>query len=83
MSSTDLRPKSGRLGAICAILFLFAWLPGCSIAAPTPEPMTIRFAYPWGRASREDYEALVEAFAESYPHITVELVTQSWRRLAN
>ena len=53
------------------------------VAGRFPEPVTIRFAYPRGGAYRKDYELLVEEFAEIYPHITVELVTQSWRGMAN
>jgi multiple sugar transport system substrate-binding protein len=53
---------------ICLILVLLA---GCARPTPPPEPVTISFAYP---AWYEGYfEALVDEFHESHPHITVEL----------
>lgn len=56
-------------GAALAVAFL---LPsGCVATTPTPEPVTISFAY-WSSYSGH-YEELVSVFTEQYPHITVEL----------
>jgi multiple sugar transport system substrate-binding protein len=41
--------------------------------SPTPEPVTITFAYATPNARRAYYEALIEQFNERYPHITVDL----------
>jgi multiple sugar transport system substrate-binding protein len=53
---------------ICLVLVL---LVGCAKPTPPPEPVTISFAYPaW---YEEYFEAMVDEFHESHPHITVEL----------
>jgi ABC-type glycerol-3-phosphate transport system substrate-binding protein len=46
---------------------------GCaSLAAPTPEPVTISFAHP--SVNTGYYEELLPIFGEQYPHITVNLL---------
>lgn len=53
---------------ICLILVLLA---GCAKPTPPPEPVAILFAHPeW---YGEYFEALIDEFRESSPHITVEL----------
>ena len=44
---------------------------GCIRGTPTPEPVTISFAYP--ESDTDYYQRLVQTFNETYPHITVEL----------
>ena len=51
---------------------------------PWPEPVTIAFAYSTVDILRPPYEALIEEFNESYPHITVELQQMaSWQPMNN
>jgi len=73
MSFTDLQTKVRRLGLSWAFICLMVVsLSACGgEASPTPEPVTITFAYFDTDASY--YEALVQGFNERYPHITVEL----------
>jgi ABC-type glycerol-3-phosphate transport system substrate-binding protein len=49
-------------------------LSGCIRGAPTPDPVTISFAYPAYRDAGQ-YEALVQQFQERYSYITVELTS--------
>jgi multiple sugar transport system substrate-binding protein len=65
---------------ICAIACLLALsLAGCVKATPTPEPVTIAFAYP--DVDQEHYQPLVQQFNERYPYITVEMRPKSWDML--
>ena len=50
---------------------LLALLPGCASLMPTPDPVTITFAYPEQDAAY--YEMLVQQFQEENGYITVEL----------
>jgi multiple sugar transport system substrate-binding protein len=73
---TDALPRQRRL---CWVLFLACLLAasGCGLAVPpTPEPVTIAFAYSALSVEQAQYEALIERFNERYPHITIEL--QQW-----
>jgi multiple sugar transport system substrate-binding protein len=54
---------------LCLILALAC--SGCATAAPTPEPVTIGFAHP--DVDVDFYQAMVDEFGVSHPHITVEL----------
>jgi multiple sugar transport system substrate-binding protein len=55
-------------------------LAGCARGTPTPEPVTISFAYP--DYDTEHYQRLLEKFSEDYPHITVELRPRRWDMLS-
>lgn len=80
MSSDRMRAKLVLLGRIAvAICLLCAFLVGCARATPTPEPVTISFAYP--DLHTEYYQALVQKFSELYPHITIELEPKEWDML--
>ena len=52
------------------LFFLLSIVVGCAPASPPPEPVTITFA---PVLSDVDYEPVIQAFNEDYPHITVEL----------
>jgi len=47
---------------------------GQPAAQPTPEPVTVRFAF---RNNVANYLALAEAFHQKYPHITIQLMSSS------
>ena len=80
MSAQRSRLRSDRLKAIGAILCLLVpWLTSCVRSTPTPEPVTISFAY--ANYDTEHYEQLVLEFNEAYPHITVDLQPKSWDML--
>jgi multiple sugar transport system substrate-binding protein len=68
----NVRASAQRLGlASAGICLLLAFLVGCARPTPPPEPVTISFAYPdWYGGY---FEALLDEFHESHPHITVEL----------
>ncbi len=71
--------KVGLLELACAIIGLLVIpLSGCSRATPTPEPVTITFAYE--NIERWYYEPLVRQFNERYPYITIELHPWAWPR---
>ncbi len=64
-------PAAGRARhwAVAGLL-LAALLAGCAQPTPTPEPITIRCAFPqWDRAY---YQGLIKSFGERYPSIVVE-----------
>jgi multiple sugar transport system substrate-binding protein len=74
-SSRTTAPASGgwlwlARVVVGACLWISA-LAACGVAAPTPEPVTIRFAHRPG--FRDYYEPLVDLFHERFPHINVEL----------
>ena len=52
------------------LLLLLSTVSGCTEAAPLAEPVTITVAYV---GPVEYYEALIQEFNQSFPHITVEL----------
>lgn len=60
----------------CRSLLLWALLSltllACAQAAPTPQPVTIRFAHL--DADQDYYRRLAATFGESHPWITVELL---------
>jgi ABC-type glycerol-3-phosphate transport system substrate-binding protein len=61
-------PRQHRLALACALLGLaLAALSGCAQAAPTPVPVTIRFACP--RDTAAFFEPLAATFHESHPGI--------------
>jgi len=70
MQRRAIRTTPWRFALLLVIAVLGA-LPGCIGASPTPEPVTISFAYP--RFDAEAYQRWVEQFNERYPYITVEL----------
>lgn len=60
-----------KLLPLCVCLLV---LLGCTVKAPpTPQPVTIAFTYAAFDVDSEPYEALIQAFSERYPHITVEV----------
>jgi multiple sugar transport system substrate-binding protein len=61
--------KLAYMGVLPCLLLLSV-VSGCAQAPPPPEPVTITFA---PALSDADYEAVIQAFHEDYPHITVEL----------
>jgi ABC-type glycerol-3-phosphate transport system substrate-binding protein len=63
------------LAAVVAIAMLGA----CVRSTPTPEPVTISFAYP--ESDTEYYRQLVDQFNQTYPHITVDLRPKGWDML--
>ena len=64
--------RIGGLGLACVVFCLLAIpISGCGVTSPTPEPARIAFAHRQGET--DFYQALVQKFNESYPHITVEL----------
>ncbi len=71
-----LHQKSQRFfQAIFSTGLILTWLlAGCAgfQPAPTPVPVTVRFAY---LGQEDDYAALAEEFQAKYPHITIELVS--------
>jgi len=62
-----------RWSVLCLVLALLA---GCKGAAPTPEPVTIRFAHP--SFDLAYYQPLAREFNRKNPYITVELVPRNW-----
>jgi ABC-type glycerol-3-phosphate transport system substrate-binding protein len=64
---------------LLATIVAFAVLTGCIRSTPTPEPVTISFAYP--NQDTEYYRQLVADFNQEYPHITVDLRPKSWDML--
>jgi multiple sugar transport system substrate-binding protein len=66
-----MRLKSASVG-VCLLLVL---LTSCTQPTPPPDPASITFAYlDW---YGEHFEALLDEFNESHPHITVELYSVS------
>ncbi len=76
------RPRSTktthRIAALILGLLLLGAV-GCVRSTPTPEPVTISFAY--ANYDTEHYQQLLETFNELYPHITVELRPKQWDML--
>jgi multiple sugar transport system substrate-binding protein len=62
------------------LCLLIVALVGCVRGTPTPEPVTISFAYP--NFDTEHYQRLVQTFNEAYPHITVDLRPRRWDMLS-
>ena len=81
------RRWGGRARALCLARLAAALvsaaligLTGCALrSTPTPEPVSITFAYP--EADSQTYQQLLVEFAELYPHITVELRPKSYDML--
>lgn len=61
-----------NLRYISLLGLLMILLPGCANLMPTPEPVTITFAYP--ERDTAYYQNLVQTFQEQNSYITVELV---------
>lgn len=63
--------------AVCRVSLLIVFglgllsLPGCVKSTPTPEPVTVSFAFP--SSDKEYYQKVLTQFNQVYPHITVEL----------
>jgi len=76
-----MHPCSSRPSALKSALLYALVLPaigllsGCSLVAPTPEPVTITFAHP--SVDSEYYQTLAEMFQKEHPYITVELQPQT------
>lgn len=68
-SNWSKRARSLRHAWLIPLLLIPA-VAGCAKDEPPDEPVTITFGYD---GSEEYYQALVEAFNETYPYITVEL----------
>lgn len=86
MGLRDVRVRKRRLALTWAIVWtlLVLFSSGCAKATPTPEPVTIRFAYPSQLSPDEAYnQALVQAFHQSYPHISIELLPKSWEEMGH
>ena len=63
-----------RLCALCSLVVLMPTIAGCAPRigyAPTPQPVTIRFAY---REQTVELDTIMGQFHEKYPWITIELV---------
>lgn len=69
----------GFAGIVACLLAIS--LLGCRGAAPTPEPVSITFAC--RDMSVDSYEPLVQEFNEQYPHITVNLRSETEEGLIN
>ncbi len=54
-------------------------LASCATKTPTPEPVTISFAFP--NQDSDYYQKLVQKFNQTYPHITVSLQPKRWDML--
>jgi multiple sugar transport system substrate-binding protein len=74
-------PSVRRLVTVCLVVLLGGLAVGCAQVAPTREPVTISFVFP--EVDAERYEALLLAFNESHPQITVELRPREWEELYN
>jgi multiple sugar transport system substrate-binding protein len=72
-------PNVRRLVLACLVALTGVWVASCARTAPAREPATIAFAYP--EDASEHYEALVLAFNERHPQITVELRPKTWEEL--
>ena len=83
-SGPGLWPRNRRLRWLLLLACLLA-SSGCGVAIPpTPEPVTIRFAYSALEVDRAQYQTLIERFNERYPHITVELLQwPPWQPMNN
>lgn len=72
MVKSQLYASTQRQRLVSAgICLFFALLAGCARSTPTPEPVTISFAYPENYGGH--FEPLADEFQKSNPHITVEL----------
>lgn len=57
--------------AVLISLLLLAGGAGCTPATPTPEPVTISFAF--SNRDSEYYQRMLQKFNETYPYITINL----------
>ncbi len=77
---TCVRRKIGVvLMSLAMLVTIVGPAAGCARGTPTPEPVTISFAFP--RFDGEYYQKMVARFNEEYPYITVELRPKKWDTL--
>ena len=86
MSFKNLCAKMKSPALLWAVAGLFVLLSGCTgpmtlpEPVPTPEPVTVKFAYDEDVVYPGYYEGLGEAFHERYPDITIDLQPVGWEQ---